>query len=124
MEFVNLAKKQTGIPQKVAEKFVLLLSPFAPHIAEELWQKLGHTQSLAYEAWPVADEKWLHSDTTTIVIQVNGKKRATIEMAKTAAEKEVLSTAAGHEKVQPFIAGKDIRKEIYVPGRLVNFIVA
>lgn len=124
MEFVTLAKKQEVLPRSIIQKFVLLLSPFAPHIAEELWERLGNAETLAYEKWPVADEAWLKSDTVTIVIQVNGKKRETITIAKGASEQTVIDQARDLEKVKAFVDGKDIKNKIFVQDRLLNLIVA
>ena len=80
MVLVNEAYKADQLPRALAEQFVLLLSPFAPHLGEELWQRLGHTESLAYEAWPNYDPELIREDTKTIPIQINGKVRATIDM--------------------------------------------
>ena len=123
MEFVNAANKWEGVPRAVAEPFVLLLSPFAPHLAEELWQKLGHDASLAYEPWPEADADYLRTDTVPIAVQVNGKLRATIEVAADAPRETVLALARAQENVQRFLDGGTVRKEVYVPGRIVNLVV-
>lgn len=122
MEFVNLAYKETHIDRKTAETFVLLLSPFAPHIAEELWSRLGHLETLAYETWPSYDPNLVVDDTWTVSVQVNGKLRGTLEVAKTATQTEVLQKAKALESVQRNLDGKTIRKEIYVPGKIVNFV--
>ncbi|MES2729820.1 MAG: leucine--tRNA ligase [Pseudomonadota bacterium] len=120
MEFVNVCKKETAIPKAVLEKFVLALSPFAPHAAEELWQRLGHTNTLAYETWPEYDAKWLVTNDMTIVIAVNGKKRGDMLVARTLSEDEIKDLA------QREIANKltdPVKKVIYVKDKLVNFIV-
>jgi leucyl-tRNA synthetase len=123
MEFVNCAKKQPVLPHAVAEQFTLLLSPFAPHMAEELWERLGHADTLAHHAWPKADPQWLTRDTVTIVVQVNGKKRDTMDIAKGRPEAEVIDMASQIEKVKTALAAGTVKKQIYVPDRLVNFIV-
>ncbi|MDX1438847.1 MAG: class I tRNA ligase family protein, partial [Rubricoccaceae bacterium] len=123
MEFVNAAYKWDTVPRSVIEPFVLLLSPFAPHVAEELWSTLGHEQSLAYESWPEHDETLLVSDTKEIAVQVNGKMRGTATVSADASKDDLLEAAKAIENVQRHIDGKTIRKEIVVPGRLVNLVV-
>jgi leucyl-tRNA synthetase len=122
MEFVNLAYKEPHVDKKTAEVFVLLISPFAPHIAEELWQRLGHAKTLAYEVWPSYDQSMIAEDSWTVSVQVNGKLRGTLEVSKTASQSEVLAMARALESVQRNIEGKTVRKEIYVPGKIVNFV--
>ncbi len=123
MEFVNVAYKWENVPKSVAESFVLLLAPFAPHVAEELWGILGHDNTLAYAPWPEYDEARLVSDTTEIAVQVNGKMRGTATVAADASKELVLEAAKAIDNVQRHIEGKTIRKEIVVPGRLVNLVV-
>ena len=121
MEFVNGAQKWDDLPKEVMEPFVMLLSPFAPHIAEELWEMLGHTESLAYEPWPEFNEEHLIESTIEIPVQVNGKLRGKIQMAADADKDTVL--LAAKEAVQKQLEGKTIRKEIYIPGKMVNLVV-
>jgi leucyl-tRNA synthetase len=123
MVFVNEATKATSVPRAWFEMFVKILSPFAPHVAEELWQRLGHAKSIAYEPWPAYDESKLARDTITIAVQVSGKVRGQIEVPVDATEQAILAAAKADEKVQSFIAGKAIKREIYVKGRLVNLVV-
>ncbi|MGE5185545.1 MAG: leucine--tRNA ligase, partial [Acidobacteriota bacterium] len=123
MVFVNEATKATSIPRAWFEMFVKILSPFAPHLAEELWQRLGHTQSIAYEPWPAHDEAKLARDTMVIAVQVSGKLRSQIEVPLDASEAAILAAAKADDKVQAFLAGKAIKREIYVKGRLVNLVV-
>ncbi len=123
MEFVNFFTKEASVPRRVIEPFVLLLSPFAPHLCEELWQTLGYTDSLAYEPWPQCDGSYLVETTVEVPVQVNGKLRAKITVAADT-DKESLETAAKNdEKVAEQLAGKTIVKTIVVPGKLVNFVV-
>ncbi|HMB90781.1 MAG TPA: leucine--tRNA ligase [Rhodothermales bacterium] len=122
MEFVNAANKWDVLPRAIAEPFVLILSPFAPHLAEELWQRLGHDDTLAYESWPELNEDYLKEDTVEIAVQVNGKVRGSIAIAPDADKGVVLQTAKQDENVARHLDGKTMRREIYVPGRIVNFV--
>ena len=124
MEFVNAAYRWEAVPRQVAAPFVLMLSPFAPHMAEALWERLGHTGSLAYEPWPAVNEDFLVEDTMTIPVQINGKVRATIDAPADASRQLVLELARKEGKVRRFLDGKTVRKEIYVHGRIVNFVAA
>ena len=103
---------------------VQLLGPLAPHIGEELWQALGHTDLLALHPWPVFDEAAARDDEVTVVVQVNGKKRAELTVPVGAEEPFVLQQALAEPGVYPFTAGKTIKKSIYVPGRILNLVVA
>lgn len=124
MEFTNAVyKSNEPMSKETAEKFVLLLAPMAPHIAEELWQKLGHADSLAYAEWPTFDEAMTQSDSMDIVVQVLGKKRALLTVPADADKEMILKLAKENVQVQNFIAGKEIVKEIYVPKKLVNLVV-
>jgi len=123
MEFVNAANKWDAVPRRTIEPFVKLLSPFAPHIAEELWTRLGHDESIAYTDWPAFDEEKIKKDVVEMAVQVNGTVRATITVGAEAAEEEVLATARADANVQRYLDEGDLRREIYVPGRIVNFVV-
>ncbi len=123
MVFVNEATKAPAVPRAWFESFVRILSPFAPHVAEELWQRLGHAQTIAYEPWPAFDEAKLQRDVMILGIQVAGKLRGQIEVPTDATEAAILALAKADEKVAPFLADKAIKREIYVKGRLVNFVV-
>ncbi len=125
MIFVNEANQWDSIPKEIAKSYLLLLSPFAPHVAEELWSKLGHTESLAYEEWPVYKEEYLKSDTIEYPVQVNGKVREQIQVpAEKAKDKEfVIGLAKQQEKIQKYLDGSTIVKEIFVPGRIINLVV-
>lgn len=105
------------------ETLLQLLGPFAPHMTEELWEQLGHQDSIHTSKWPVHDAQYLMSDTTTIVVQVNGKVRAQLEVAAHAAEDDITEAAKTHEKVVPYLEGKEVKKTIYVPKKLVSFVV-
>ena len=123
MEFVNAATGWDRRPHAVLEPFLLLLAPFAPHVAEELWQKLGHTTSLAYEPWPSFDPALLVEDTVEIAVQVNGKVRGRVRIPAGADQATALAAAKADAAVKPHLEGKAIRKEIVVPGKLVNIVV-
>ncbi|MFQ5569323.1 MAG: leucine--tRNA ligase [Rhodothermales bacterium] len=122
MEFVNAANKWDDLPTSIIESFVLMLSPFAPHLAEELWQRLGHDASLACEPWPEVVEDYLKEDTIEIAVQVNGRVRGSIRISADAEKDFVLETARRDENVSRHLRGKTMRREIYVPGRIVNFV--
>ena len=103
MEFTNAATKWEQRPKAVLRPFVLLLSPYAPHVSEELWERLGNQASNAYEAWPVADPTYLKQDTFTLAVQVNGKMRGKIELSADAQKEEAVAAALGNEKISKFL---------------------
>jgi leucyl-tRNA synthetase len=105
------------------ESLLQVLSPFAPHITEELWSELGHSDTIHVDHWPIWDDKYLITDSITIVVQVNGKLRAKIEIYKDTSEDEIKKLALNNENVVKFIGNKKPTKVIYVPGRLVNIVV-
>ena len=123
MEFTNYFFKVQQRPKAAMERFVQLLSPFAPHLAEELWQQLGHAQTLAYEPWPEFDEALLKEDTIEIPVQINGKLRGRIVVAAGADRAAMEAAARADEKIAELLAGKTIVKTIIVPGKMVNFVV-
>jgi leucyl-tRNA synthetase len=123
MVFVNEATRVAALPVAWLETFLKILSPFAPHLCEELWARLGHAETIAYAPWPAWDEAKLVRDTITIAVQVSGKMRGAIEVPAGASEAEILAAAKADDKVQQFLAGKPIKREIYVKGRLVNLVV-
>jgi len=109
--------------QSDMKDIIKLLSPFAPHLAEELWSRLGHTGTLAFEPWPTYDESKLVSDTLDIAVQVNGKLRATIEVPVGMSEVEVKALALAEENVIKWMEGKEPKKVIYVAGKIVSVVV-
>lgn len=123
MVFVNEMSQAAVRPRSVLEKFVVLMGPYAPHWAEEVWRRLGHHDTLTYETWPTADPRYLVEDTITVVVQVNGKVRDQIEIAADAEQDLVLEQALGAQRIQQWLEGKQIVKQIYVPGKLVNLVV-
>ncbi len=100
-----------------------LLAPFAPHIAEELWQDLGQERSIHTSVWPKYDEKYLATDQITIVVQVNGRVRANISVPSDASEEQIVETATLESRVQEYIKDKELRKTVYISKKLVNFVV-
>jgi leucyl-tRNA synthetase len=103
------------------EALVMMIGPFAPHTAEELWHDLGHTDTINKDHWPEWEDKYLVSDTMTIAVQVNGKLRGTVEVATDTPKEEIITAALTLEKVKAHLAGEP-KKTIYVPNKLVNFV--
>ena len=123
MVFINDCYKAEVVPMEYAEGFVKLLAPIAPHVAEELWTILGHEGTISYEAWPTFDESKLVDDEVEVVVQVNGKVRAKVTVAKDASKEELEQVAINDEKVKEFMDGKELVKLIAIPGKLVNIVV-
>jgi leucyl-tRNA synthetase len=123
IEFTNYFTKQSERPRVVLEKFVLLLSPFAPHIAEELWQALDHDKTLAYEPWPEFDPSLARADTIEIPVQINGKVRSKVTVPASSDAAALEAAARADVRVQEYLAGKQVVKVIAVPGKLVSFVV-
>ena len=130
MELLNAVNKfaddsATGraIVREALQAVVLMLSPLVPHICHALWRELGHESALIDQLWPEVDSSALELDLIELVIQVNGKLRGRVSIEADADREAVEAHALADENVQRFIAGKDIRKVIVVPGRLVNIVV-
>jgi leucyl-tRNA synthetase len=123
MEFTNYFTTTSERPRVAMEQFVLLLSPFAPHIAEELWQALGHNESLAHEPWPEFNPALAKEDLIEIPVQINGKVRSKVMVPPDADAKQLEATARADARTAELLAGKEIIKVIPVPGRLINFVV-
>ena len=124
MTFVNeVSKRSSTLTRAQAERFVRMLAPFAPHVAEELWERLGHIErgTVAYEPWPTVDARYLEDDTLEFAVQVGGKLRGRIRAAKDAPQETLVELASG--EVAEWLAGKQIVKTVVVPGRLVSFVV-
>jgi leucyl-tRNA synthetase len=125
-ELIELKNEMTnlnGVPRELAENFTLMLSPFAPHMAEEIWQKLGHHKSLSHRPWPTPDESKLVEASIELPVQVNGKLRGRITVAADAKEDAVLAAAEADAATKPWLEGKTVVKRIYVNGKLVSFVV-
>ncbi|WP_298833091.1 leucine--tRNA ligase [uncultured Planococcus sp.] len=123
MVFINEGYKVDSIPKEYVEGFVKLLSPIAPHVAEELWEKLGHEGSVSYENWPQYDETKMVDDEVEVVVQVNGKVKTKLTIAKDSTKEQLETAALADEQVQKAADGKQVRKVIVIPGKLVNIVV-
>ena len=122
MTLLNAVEK-TGVRKKELKTILKLLAPFAPHMTEELWSLIGNTTSVHQETWPIYDETKLESDTVTISIQVNGKLRGTIEVIKNETKENIITLAKNEPTVAKWLGETPVKKEIHVPGKLVNFVV-
>jgi leucyl-tRNA synthetase len=123
MEFTNFFLKCETRPRSAVETLVLLLSPFAPHFAEELWQLLGHGHSLAYEPWPTFDPAAVRQDTVEVPVQINGKLRARVTVPADAQGDSLEQAARADSRIAELLVGKSVVKVVVVPGRMVNFVV-
>ena len=123
MVFVNEAYKVDDLPVEYMEGLVKMISPLMPHVAEELWQKLGNEETITYQAWPTYDESKLVEANVEMIVQVNGKVRAKLTMPKDADQATAEQMALADEHVQKFTTGKEIKKVIVIPNRIVNIVV-
>ena len=123
MIYCNHLQKCSTVSKKLIEELVIILSPFVPHLSEEFWSLLGHTETISYEPWPQFDEELIQLDVVTIAVQVNGKLRANINIAKDSDEKDVVAEALCLDNVEKYTSDGSIVKTIYVPNRLLNFVV-
>ena len=123
MVFVNEAYKVDSLFLDYMTGFVQLLAPFAPHLSEELWVRLGQEASISYVAWPTYDPAQLVEDTVEIIFQVNGKVRGKATVARDIDQDGMIAAAKADDNVQKFIADKTIRKVIAIPGKFVNIVV-
>ena len=125
IEYVNYLTKTypSGAPRAAVEPLVQMVSPLAPHIAEELWSVLGHTETITFEPFPEFDEQWLTDDTVEVPVQINGKVKARIDVAADASKDDLEAAALADERVAALVAGKNVVKVIAIPGRMVNLVV-
>jgi len=123
MELLNLLREENCREKRIVEDMVVMVAPFAPHFAEECWERLGHTTSVFDAHWPAWDEHLTVEHTVELVVQINGKTRSKVHVRRDAAEDEAVAAALADETVRRFINGKEIRKRILVPNRLVNLVV-
>lgn len=112
-----------AVPRKALLTLVLLVSPFAPHLGEEMWRRAGHERSLAYEPWPTYDEALCVDDMVETAVQINGKVRGRVVLSRTATEEDARAAALTAEGVGAYTTGKAIKKFIYVPGKIINLVV-
>jgi len=124
MIFINETMKDPSHSKEMLSQFLLLLAPYAPHISEELWERLGHTENLAYEVWPVFDENLLAEDNIEMAILIQGKVRGKMVVPKSAKEEEIRRIAVAHPASQEWLKDKQIQKMVVVPGRVVNIVLA
>ena len=125
MEFVNEVTSMNEAPDKeTVEAFLIAIAPFAPHFAEELWQRTGHQPSIFFQKWPKWDETYTTADNATVAVQINGKLRGTITVKTESPEDLVFETALKDPAITKFLDGKQIRKRVYVKNRVLNLVVA
>ncbi|MGH7645898.1 MAG: class I tRNA ligase family protein, partial [Gemmatimonadales bacterium] len=123
MEYVNLLRETGGGRREAVEPLVIMLAPYAPHLAEELWERLGHEASVFEARWPSYDERIATAEDVTLVVQVNGKVRSRLTVHRGLSEREVVELALRDEAARKFVDGKTVRKVVFVPDRLVNLVV-
>lgn len=119
----NKIIENKAVKTDTLEKFLILLSPFVPHLMEELWQFLGHKDSITQEKWPVADETKLQKEDMEIIVQINGKLRAKLKLPADASEEQAVLAAKNDLNVQKYLSGQTIKKTVFVPGRLISFVI-
>jgi len=124
MTYLNYLETRQDVTREEVQTLLILLAPLAPYLAEELWEQLGNSRSIHLASWPTYNAEALRSETITLLVQVNGRLRDRIEVAHDAAEDEITQQALASEKVQRFVSGHEVRKIIYVPGRLVNVVTS
>ena len=124
MTILNEFTKLRKINKAELSTFVQLLNPFAPHITEEMWKRLGHNESIAYEKWPEYDEAKTVEDTINLPIQINGKLRANVTINKDEDQESIKEKIYQNEKIQEYTKGKEIKKEIYVKNKIYNIVIA
>ncbi len=122
-EFQSYAAETNKVPLEFVRKFNLILAPFAPHMAEEIWQLLGEKESISKASWPTFDPAWIHSDEITVAVQINGKVRDQVQVSKDITEADLKNLVLARESVQKWVESKAIKKFIYVKGKLVSVVV-
>ena len=123
MVFTNHLQTLSHINNDCLKSFIIIINPFVPHLAEELWQLLGETNELTYVNWPEIDKNYLNKDELAIPIQINGKRRSEILINSNASKDDVITMAKSDIKIQTYLKGKEIVKEIYIEGRIVNIVI-
>ena len=123
MEFINDFTKLPQYPKVVIKMAVQALAPFAPHLAEEVWDRLGMKEALSYSPYPHAEERYLQDETVTIVVQINGKLRGRLELPKDCPQEAVLEVAKAHPHIASYLEAQSINKIIFVPNKLLNLVL-
>ena len=123
MIFINTANKEDVVPKEYVEGFLKLLNPVAPHITEELWNILGHNNSIAYEPWPTYDEAKTKESKVTLVVQINGKVRDKIEIEMGLDQEHIKELALNTPRIKELINNQPIKKVIVVPNKLVSIVL-
>ena len=123
MVFVNEVSALDNISQKTVEYLLIMLAPFAPHITEELWQKLGHKEGIHLESWPKYDPKMIEDDEVIVVVQVNGRVRTNIKMNKNSTQEQVLGVALKDKNVKKFVSGQEPKKIVYIQNKILNIVI-
>ncbi|MBD9098014.1 leucine--tRNA ligase, partial [bacterium] len=123
MIFINAVYKEDVFPVEYAEGFIKLLNPIAPHITEEIWEKLGHKETMTYEKWPEYQEDKLKDDIVTVVVQVNGKVRGKMEVVSSISNEEMETKAFNIDNVKQYTLNKEVVKVITIPKKLVNIVI-
>ena len=123
MIFVNAVTGEETVPRAIWEPFVLILAPYAPHLAEELWERLGGKPSVANQPYPSFDDAYTVDSEVTLVVQINGKVRSKLTVPRDLTEEEMKKTLAADSKINSLTEGKTVVKTVYVPNRIVNLII-
>jgi leucyl-tRNA synthetase len=123
MILLNAMQRSESVSRTTAKAFLQLLAPFAPHVAEELWHLLGETSSIVNTQWPTFDPSVLKHETVTVPVQINGKVRGEVKVPANTPREEIVNRAKELSKIIPFIASRRIVREIYVPNKILNFVV-
>jgi len=123
MIFTNHIQKLDEINRELIKTFIILINPFIPHLAQELWELIDENNELSYEPWPKHDNQFTQLDYIKIAVQINGKRRSEIDISSNDSKSEVISKAKNDDKIAAFIDGKDIIKEIYVREKIVNIVI-
>jgi len=122
MILLNKIEKENEISKNIFETFLIILAPFAPHITEELWKNIGNKRSILFEKWPKYDKEKIENDVISIAIQINGKVRASIEIANDENDDKVKEKALSNEKIKKWISGKSIKKVLYIKDKIISII--
>jgi len=123
MEYLNTVRDEHVVARQSTEPLIVMVAPYAPHLAEELWSLFGHERSVFTAPWPGFDERLAAAGDVEVVVQVNGKVRGRVTVSRGASEAEVVARAMQEEAVRKFVDGKPVRKTVYVQDRLLNFVV-